>query len=158
MQKQASMRPTMERAKIVLQAEKVGAMTWRPKRNAEIISVVVMEVQFRWQCDQRICAHTAYLRVHKGVNISQTWKKVRMQCRNVECSTCMSFNWQPRTGLWKRNLYNPHFDACTSHDEQRTTSGSRIKRFGAPAYTSHHVFFVKQLMTLSYPPEQSAYS
>lgn len=138
-QKRASKSRTMERAKLALQAEKVGAMTWRPRRCIEIVLNIGKALQFRWQCEQFIRAYTAFTGVHKGVNISQTWEKVRMKFRNTDCAACMVFNWQPSTGLWKMNHFVSHCEDCSAHDESEVGSSRTRRSFCAPAYTPSQV-------------------
>ena len=50
-QKCASKSRTIQRAKLALKAEQVGARTWKPRQCVGIIPEVGIQLEFRWQCE-----------------------------------------------------------------------------------------------------------
>ncbi|CAN8075948.1 unnamed protein product [Agarophyton chilense] len=115
-QKRTSKKRTMQRAKLALKAEQLGAMKWRPRRCVEIVPEIGMALPFRWHYEQLIRAQTAYVGIQKGVNISPTWERVCMTCRHSSCPSKIQFDWQPSTGLWKLNAYVSHREDCVGQD------------------------------------------
>lgn len=115
-------------------------MKWKPCRRVEIISTIGTCLDFRWQCDQFILACTAYLCIHRGVNISQTVQKVIMKCKRGSCYATTVFGWQPGTGLWKLNRFLEHEVECYGEDMSIGTSASALSpRRCYSAYTPHQI-------------------
>ena len=142
-QKKQSKQRAVERAKAALKAERVAAMTWKPRRCVPVNPVVGMCMDARWKCEQLIRAHSAYLAVQKGVNIHQTIVKVVMKCRVKTCNATLVFDLQPKNGNWKLNKYLQHSNDCFG--QQVPVAGSSPTRrrteeqFCAPAYTAQQV-------------------
>lgn len=111
-QKRASKRRTIHRALAALRAERVGSMTWRPRRCFQINIRIGIQLKSRWRCEQLIRAHTAYNGVKKDVFIAQKLEKVSMKCRTPSCLARIVFDWQQQSGLWKFKKYKEHSNEC----------------------------------------------
>ena len=99
LQKRQSKRRTMIRAKDALRADRLPAMTWKPRPILDVQPKMGIALKGPWRCEQLIRAHTANLEVQRGVNIMQNNVKVRTKCRTDGCHATFVFDWQPRTSF-----------------------------------------------------------
>lgn len=134
-QKQESKKRYLARLRASLQAEKAAAMSWKPRRCIPISPEVGISLSFRWQCEQYIRAHTAYVGAYKGVNVSTQIERVRMTCKDKECNALMLFNYQPKVGLWKLNKFVDHCNECSGQRVPDAISSPQKSLFCYPAYT-----------------------
>lgn len=92
LQTRQSKRRTILRAKESLRAERLPAVTWKPRPILGVRPKVGMALNARWRCEQLIRAHTANLGVQRGVNILQTTGKLCMKCRTNGCPATFVFD------------------------------------------------------------------
>lgn len=93
------------RARAELQAEKVATIYSLPGRWVPVDFDVGVCFASTWQWEKFIRTRTAYVGVHRRVNIASQIEQFRENGRSEACNSTFSFNWQPSTGLWKlRNL------------------------------------------------------
>lgn len=111
-QKRVSRQKALNRAREQLRGDRVAEMTWTPSRCVPITPVVGTQLSARWMCEKYIRAHTAHAGTQNGVNLLKSLESVSLKCRNKDCSASLSFRWQPKTGLWKLNVYNEHNKEC----------------------------------------------
>lgn len=107
-QKRASKKRIQRKAMAEISADKVAEMTWVPRRFISYTLEVGIMLYGRWRGKQLIRACTANLGVPEGVNVVKDLEKVRMDCPRKHCAATLTFNHQPKSGLWKLNRFQEH--------------------------------------------------
>lgn len=72
--------------------------------------------QFCWQCEQLICAHTAYIDTQMGIYIFIRLEKILMSRKTLHCKGRFEFDRQQQTGQWKLNVFKDHRNECGKHN------------------------------------------
>ena len=132
-QKRASKKRSQRKAKAEIEADRVAEMTWVPRRCVPYTPEVEIKLSGRWRCEQLIRAYTANLGAREGVNVVKNFEVVRMDCRRKDCAATITFNRQPKSGLWKLNRFQEHENQCYGQSNDTKYCQNR------PAYTAEQV-------------------
>lgn len=113
-------------------AGEVNVQDWYSRWCIRIIPEVGIQLSYRWQCEQFICAYTAFVGARNGINRSMTVTKVRIECKTGDCKLRIVFDWQQRAGAWKLNTFIQDNKECISYTKRVGKSAAKLC---ASAYT-----------------------
>lgn len=131
-QKRKSKKLALDRAQISLGP--VSSLILYPRRSTGILSDACNQISCKWQCEQIIRAHTAYVRVENGVKISLTLTCAIMSCQTVDSHAKILFDWQTWSDKWSLNKFVNHSKDCAGA-MCNVNNCKDSKKYSAPAYT-----------------------
>lgn len=75
----------------------------------------------RWQTERYCREYSSWNATRFGINIHQTFTKMKMSCRNKKCVLCIYFC-RAAEGVWTRKKAVPHSPECSENWVEKSLS------------------------------------